>query len=255
MASNTSKAFRPASTRSYRAATPTQLPVHTGTADLTAGAAIISVAATPPLATVTVHVHSAADTPLPPSAQFILKGDLENRNASSLIDAKGQATLTGIPPGDYSVAILANRPQLNVRGLLVDGKPVSGKLLHVAGAGEIHAEVTVTAAASGTTTIEGIARRDGKPAAATFVLLVPALAHYDNQDLRRDQTNLDGSYSFSNVAPGNYIVIAVDEGWKLHWQDPPALRKYLEHGIPVTISESSGKSRYQVPDAVNAQPR
>ena len=231
-------------------------PIHTSMVDLSAGSATLQSATVPALASVTLHFHAANGTPLPPHQQLSLRDEANSRDAVSMLDANDTATVAGIPPGDYRFNFFGNT-QFRVKTLVVNGKPAPGKLLHVANADAITADVTVIVGnrAEGSSTVEGVAYRAGKPALATFVLLIPALAHYDEQDVRRDQTNLDGSYSFANVQPGNYILIAVDEGWKLHWQNPQALLQYLEHGIPVTVPAASTKTAYRVPDKVNAQQR
>jgi hypothetical protein len=62
----------------------------------------------------------------------------------------------------------------------------------------------------------------------------PALA-------RRDQSDSDGSFALRDVAPGHYTVVAIENGWDLDWERPEVISRYLPGGIPVTVTESSGK--------------
>lgn len=59
--------------------------------------------------------------------------------------------------------------------------------------------------------------------------------------MRRDQSDSDGSFSLRDVVPGEYTVIAIQDGWALDWTDPQVLARYLPAGISVTVTGSSGK--------------
>jgi hypothetical protein len=58
---------------------------------------------------------------------------------------------------------------------------------------------------------------------------------------RRDQSDSDGSFALRDVAPGRYTVVAIEDGWDLDWARPEVIGRYLSGGIPVTVTESSGK--------------
>jgi hypothetical protein len=58
---------------------------------------------------------------------------------------------------------------------------------------------------------------------------------------RRDQSDSDGSFSLRDVVPGQYIVVAIEDGWELDWARPNAMGRYLPGVIPVTVTDSSGK--------------
>jgi hypothetical protein len=44
-----------------------------------------------------------------------------------------------------------------------------------------------------------------------------------------------------DVVPGQYIVVAIEDGRELGWSRPEAIGRYLPGGIPVTVTDSSGK--------------
>ncbi len=74
-----------------------------------------------------------------------------------------------------------------------------------------------------------------------MVLLVPITVDEPGSiaELRRDQTNTDGSYDLTFVIPGQYILIAVDHGWNINWSDPSTLNRYLSNGIPLDLRTPS----------------
>jgi len=68
-----------------------------------------------------------------------------------------------------------------------------------------------------------------------MVLLAPQDAA-DNQILfRRDQSDSDGTFLLSNIIPGNYRLLAIEEGWELDWADPSVLAAYLKKSNPVQV--------------------
>jgi hypothetical protein len=102
--------------------------------------------------------------------------------------------------------------------------------------------------------IEGFARRNGKPASGAMVVLVPrALTAYPAL-VRRDQSDSDGSFSLNNVAPGQYTVIAIEDGWKLDWQRRETIAPYLAGGLAITVGARTN-TVIQLPQPVPAVPR
>jgi len=67
----------------------------------------------------------------------------------------------------------------------------------------------------GTFTLHGVAMRNGKPGAVAMVLLVPQNATSNRALFRRDQSDSDGTFQFTNVVPGTYTAIAIEEGWRV----------------------------------------
>ena len=83
--------------------------------------------------------------------------------------------------------------------------------------------------------IEGMAERAGHPASGIMILLAPQDAK-DNQILfRRDQSDSDGTFLLSNIVPGRYRLLAIEEGWDLNWADPNVLAAYLKKSIAVQV--------------------
>jgi hypothetical protein len=77
-----------------------------------------------------------------------------------------------------------------------------------------------------------------------MVLLVPAGLDDPGSFTRlvRDQTNTDGSFDLNDIVPGQYILIAIDHGWTVNWNDTTTLQKYLTQGIPLDLhADAIGK--------------
>jgi 5-hydroxyisourate hydrolase-like protein (transthyretin family) len=90
--------------------------------------------------------------------------------------------------------------------------------------------------------VEGFARsKNGKGQPGVMIVLVPKEPSAFHALTRRDQSDSDGSFSLRDVAPGQYTVVAIQDGWELDWARPEVIGRYLSHGVAVTVTESSGK--------------
>jgi hypothetical protein len=226
--------------------------VNVGNVDLTSGSTSLDLSRPPDLATVTLTVHGSGDETLRKGAQVVLHSLNSNQEGvSSAIDEKGVATIAGVAPGDYRLQFLGARHPVNLLSLSVDGKPQADKRLHVAGSGSVSGEATTS---SFSATIDGRVLRDGKPDAACMVALIPAGTDTSESLFRRDQSDLDGSFSMGDVVAGKYLIVAIDDGWPLRWSDPVAMARYLAHGTPIEVSPS-GPKEIELSAPVAAQPR
>jgi len=87
-----------------------------------------------------------------------------------------------------------------------------------------------------------------------MVVLVPEKPE-DHPDLfRRDQSDLDGTFKVSGVVPGNYTLLAIDDGWDLEWSRPEVIARYLQSGQPIRIPAGS-TSTVKAAGPVQAQPK
>jgi hypothetical protein len=74
-----------------------------------------------------------------------------------------------------------------------------------------------------------------------MVVLVPRDPVANGDQFRRDQSDSDGSFSLRDVAPGEYTVVAIEDGWELDWARPEVIDYYLSKGVAVTVTENTGK--------------
>jgi hypothetical protein len=98
----------------------------------------------------------------------------------------------------------------------------------------------VVTVGEGSARIDGFARKDGKGSAGAMIVLVPKQAANLEALARRDQSDSDGSFSLRNVVPGQYTIVAIEDGWELDWIQPGVLARYLPGGTTVTVNGSSG---------------
>jgi hypothetical protein len=135
-----------------------------------------------------------------------------------------------VAPGEYQV--MAPDPQTYVARISSPNALVKGHMLQVSAGSAPSLEIV---AGTGYGQIEGMAERAGHPTGGVMVLLAPEDAK-DNQNLfRRDQSDSDGTFLLSNIIPGRYRLLAIDEGWELNWADPNVLGAYLKKSITVQV--------------------
>ncbi|MBV8072348.1 MAG: carboxypeptidase regulatory-like domain-containing protein [Acidobacteriaceae bacterium] len=137
-----------------------------------------------------------------------------------------------VPPGRYQV-FLTNAPQFYTKAVSLNGKQVTGNDIDIPASGGF--EISVLAAHVAVEKLEGVVEKDGTPAAAMMVLLVPEDLSRSSL-IRRDQSDSDGSFSLRSVAPGRYTLIAIDGDPELAYRDPAVIKPYLAHGQMVNIT-------------------
>jgi uncharacterized protein (DUF2141 family) len=132
-------------------------------------------------------------------------------------------------PGHCEVA-LVNAPGFYVKSVAIKGRKASTDSIEVTEGSQL--EMTIVAAQGGLSQVQGIALKDGQPFAGAMVLLLP-------QDLSRrllisrDQSDSDGTFTLTNIRPGRYTLVAIDDGRDLAYQDPLAMKAYLGAGSVV----------------------
>jgi hypothetical protein len=120
----------------------------------------------------------------------------------------------------------------------VDGKQQPGDRITVE---DDHVQLVVTVGNQERNEVTGFVRQGGKAASGVMVVLVPKDLTQIAELVRRDQSNSDGSFSLYQVSPGQYTVVAIQDGWDLEWFRPEVLAGFLPMGTPVTIKVDSGK--------------
>jgi hypothetical protein len=102
--------------------------------------------------------------------------------------------------------------------------------------------------------VEGFARKGDNGLAGAMVLLVPTNPEAFPDLVRRDQSDSDGSFALRDAAPGQYTVVAIEDGWELDWSRPEVIRRYLPGGVAVTVIDTQDKL-IRLPTAVPVQER
>ena len=202
----------------------------------------------PALGAATVSVHGTLKTAI--GAAWTDDGNvsLESMDSShrqSGIHApciRGAFTIPSVPPGQWQLAVDSEGRQLPVVSVTVGNRTSAGNLITV----QDRALSIIASVSQGMTRLEGFARRDNKGVAGVMVVLVPAAKSYADLNalqtlFRRDQSDSDGSFSLRDVVPGQYILVAIEDGWTLDWAEPNVIARYLPGGLAVTVSDKPGK--------------
>jgi hypothetical protein len=213
-------------------------PPHTMELNASSSQQIDTAQATPSLQ-VSVEVRSNSGTPVPEMRAMTLESlDFEHRFIPLQSPARPGGVFTGaVPPGKWKIWAVSENNSLTVLSITEDGKVQPGNQFTLLDR-PLSLGVTVTRTA---TRVEGFARKDDKGVAGAMIVLFPRNLEADRSLIRRDQTDSDGSFALLDAAPGDYLVVAIENGWDLDWARPEVMARYLSHGIPVTIKGSSGK--------------
>ncbi len=157
------------------------------------------------------------------------------------VDRQGMAELRNVPPGEYNVLAVGPNKAYAVLAVSSQGNMTAGRTITVTAGSAIKATITI---ASSSVNVEGFAEKNGKPTAGVMVVLVPRHPESNRELFRRDQTDLDGSFVLRNVAPGDYTVVAIDNGWDLDWSEPAVIGYYAQHGQAVTVAAGKEGSQH-----------
>jgi hypothetical protein len=156
----------------------------------------------------------------------------------SQVDANGEAEIQQIPAGQYEVVLFARGRNYSISRVTAEGAEVSGR--HVTIAAGSTASISVTATA-GSIVVQGIAKRASKPFPGAMVVLVPKDVEGNRDLFRRDQSDLDGTFSLRDVTPGKYTLVAIENGWDLDWSQPEVIAVYAKHGRAMEVTNTPGK--------------
>jgi protocatechuate 3,4-dioxygenase beta subunit len=188
-----------------------------------------------------------------PGSQQVTIGLLDSRTrviAANAIDAAGEVTFEGIPPGKYALVAFSPDKRYSVVRTVISGVETSDHVLTLTAGSSLSGTVFL---ALGVVAVEGFVHRGGKPSSGVMVALIPKnpQAHLDM--FRRDQSDSDGSFALPAVIPGTYTLIAVEDAWGFQWLQPDVLNRYLQHGQNLTIGELMTNTVH-LPDPVEVQP-
>jgi hypothetical protein len=165
------------------------------------------------------------------------------------VNPKGEVEFHDAVPGDYEVLAGTPTKAYSVVGITSDDGETRGHSLNVPAGASLIVSLSLV---EGQVNVEGFAKRDGKPASSAMIVLVPKDAEANHELFRRDQSDLDGSFTLHSVVPGSYTLIAIDNGWDLDWAKPTVLAPYLKRGQPIKV-EDQIRGELHVPDSVEVQ--
>ena len=224
--------------------------VHATTIDASSGELALdssSFAAVPSLSgTVTV---ASGNTPTGIFLQPV-GGQADGDQLYALVSPDGSFHFNSAPAGKYEVELAGDRDgRLVVDRIAAQGATAQGRTIEI---GNTAAKLSITTVLANASVL-GKVRSGSKPAGDIFLLMVPASAAAGRDAWRSNQSDSDGSFEFRNVAPGHYILVAIEEGWNLNWEGPGVIDPYLERGVSVSIKSSSARIVLETP--LEAQPQ
>ena len=120
-----------------------------------------------------------------------------------------------------------------VQKLIAKEAKTSGREITITGGNDVDLTVTL---GQGQGQLSGVVQLDGKPAPGVMVLLVPKSGQEMEEDSRMDESDSDGTFSLGGILPGDYVLLALKDGWDLEWSNSEVLRPYLSAGQKMSIA-------------------
>ncbi|HTZ46287.1 MAG TPA: carboxypeptidase-like regulatory domain-containing protein [Verrucomicrobiae bacterium] len=197
-----------------------------------------------------VTLQPPEDEPLPHQYAIALRDAKQTVVAWQSGKPNGEVHFELLRPGKYDIVVQSPAAQFVVRRTVSsNGESSMGHSVNISSG----ASIAVTAElATGQVHIEGVAQKAGKPISGIMVALVPADPEAHVEWFRRDQSDLDGTFSLPGVVPGNYTIVAIENAWGLDWRKPGVMARYIQHGQPLHVTEQQ-HGLLRLPDPVQVQ--
>src|SRR5216684_2294525 len=190
------------------------------------------------LSSVKVSVHVPGEPTLPSRLMVGLRSGHRVIAVWRPINPKGEAELERIAPGRYEVLVAGSTKPYSIAHIASEGGEVSGHTLTVAAGSSPSLSLTLV---GGSVEVQGTAKRAGKAFAGAMVVLVPKDPETDHDLFRRDQSDLDGTFSLHGVIPGSYSLLAIENGWDLDWSKPGVIAAYGKQGRAIQVLDQKGR--------------
>jgi hypothetical protein len=194
-------------------------------------------------------VQVPGEPTIPPNLTVALRSGGRGIAVARPVDSKGEAELPEVAAGRYEVAILGGAKRYSISRMSAEGADVSGHTLIVTAGSSPSVSLTLV---SGSVEVEGTAKKDGKGFAGAMVVLAPKNPEVDHDLFRRDQSDLDGTFTLHGVVPGSYTLVAIENGWDLDWSKPGVIAAYAKHGRSVWVG-SQGEHSMNIAEPVDVQ--
>jgi hypothetical protein len=218
--------------------------------DLTKDGEEVDTSEAQPIGNVKVKVTVPGESAIPSGLAVGLTHKRAPLRGFRRFDAKGEAEIPNISAGTYDVRVFGASKQFVIVGISADGAQVKGHSVTVPAGASPSVALTLAVGVD----VQGVAKKSEKPFAEAMVVLVPKNAAVDHDLFRRDQSDLDGTFSLRNVVPGSYTIVAIEDGWDLDWSRPEIIAPYVKHGQPIVVRGASSTA-LQVKEAVEVQPK
>jgi len=170
---------------------------------------------------------------------FFLHADGGYQTHARAVGPEGTLTIPGMAAGRYKFRLATRgfyiKSVTSANARVVDG------IVDVPDSGEVKLDVVLSGDGG---RVAGKVRANGKPLAPARVVLAPRVDSINFDDYLSYQTESDGSFKYTAVKPGDYILFVTTD-WRLEFGNPAAIRKYLATGRPVHV-EPKGSVDLQI---------
>ncbi len=206
--------------------------------DVTAESQELDLSSAEALSHVKISVNIPSEPETPRRGMVALRSGRRVLENVRQVDAKGEAEFEQVPPGVYDVLVFNFGKPYSVDRMTVVGANIQGHKVTIASGTSPSISLTLV---TGNTQVQGVVQRAGNGVAGAMVVLVPKDPELHRDLFRRDQSDLDGTFSLPGVVPGLYTVLAIQDGWEMDWSEPRVIAAYLKHGRSVTIPSQAGR--------------
>ncbi|HEX8812045.1 MAG TPA: hypothetical protein VF742_08645, partial [Terracidiphilus sp.] len=185
---------------------------------------------------VTIKARMADGSVLPLPLELVLFSGNSTHRLSAQVDRNGEAVVSGVPAGEWNMEATGGTGVLGVVSVQTGTAEPRAESRVVVKDRPLAVNVVL---AQGKTNVEGFAAKDGKNEAGVMIVLVPKNPGAQLLEFRRDQTDSDGSFSLNGTLPGEYTVVAIEDGWELEWAKPEVIGRFVKNGVAVTVPVSA----------------
>lgn len=158
---------------------------------------------------------------------------------TSQLQKDGTFQFPAVQLGTYRVEVNLHIGGYFVQKVSAKEAKTSGREITIANGNDVDLTITL---GQGLGRVTGVAQLDGKPAPGLMVLLVPESGQEMEENSRMDQSDSDGTFTLGGILPGNYILLAIKDGWDLEWAKPGVLQPYLSEGQKMSIIPNQSRN-------------
>jgi uncharacterized surface anchored protein len=224
--------------------------VHMNGVDLNKDGEQVDATAAEPTASLKLSVHASGEMSVPQGLNVALRSKGRSFAGFHRLDEKGEGVIDDIPAGNYEVVVFGSRKRYSIAHIVAEGAEVSGHRLTLAAGASASAALQLVA---GSVEVEGVVMKAGICLAGAMVVLVPKDPEGNRDLFRRDQSDLDGTFSLHDVVPGSYSLLAIENGWDLDWSQPGVIAAYSKHGRAIVVSDSASALHLAEPIPVQSK--
>jgi hypothetical protein len=172
---------------------------------------------------------------LPERMTLILRDPVTESSGQAVIKADGSFDFYDfLVPGHYVLSLQGDQ-NWYVGSVQADGAQASGRVLNLQTANSVRLKVEIS---EGLGQVNGVAVREDKGVGGVMIVLVSKSLPNGANVAGRDQSDSDGTFGIANVPPGEYAVVAVENGWD-QWNDPSVLQRWMNRGTLIRVSPNA----------------